>query len=81
MTGFRAMAPSEAQCGSSLSKRQMAAADRLFISAEGGRAGAVDNPSLDHDRQPVGYYLGELQVLLDQQDRHATLTKASHDPR
>jgi len=64
-----------------LSKRQIAAPDRFFIDAEGGRAGAVDDPSLDHDRQPVGYLLGEFHVLLDQQDRHAALTKVSHDPR
>src|SRR6516225_3637879 len=84
-----AKASLEAQCGDpsqmtsdcARSKRQIAPADRFFIGAEGGRAGAVDDPSLDHDRQTVGYLLGELHVLLDQQDRHAALTTVSHDPR
>src|SRR6516225_7765503 len=87
--GVGAKASLEAQCGDpsqttsdyARSKRQIAPADRFFIGAEGCRAGVVDDPSLDHDRQPVGYLLGELHVLLDQQDRHAALTKVSHDPR
>ena len=87
-SGVGAKASLEAQCGDpsqttsdcARSKRQIACADRFFIGAEGGGAGAVDDPSLDHDRQPVGNLRGELHVLLDQQDRHPALTKASHDP-
>ena len=87
-SGVGAKASLEAQCGDpsqttsdcARSKRQIARADRFFIGAEGGGAGAVDDPSLDHDRQPVGNLRGELHVLLDQQDRHPALTKASHDP-
>ena len=54
--------------------------NRLLFGAEGGRAGAVDDPALDHDGDPVGDFLGEFHVLFDQQDRDAVVAQAPDHP-
>lgn len=47
------------------SNHQIAAADGVLFKAKSFRSGTVDNPPLDHDYQPVGDLLGELEVLLN----------------
>src|SRR5579883_2927530 len=49
--------------------------DRFFLGPEDGGTGAVDHPPLDHDVQLVRDGLGELHVLLDQQDGDAFLAQ------
>jgi hypothetical protein len=55
------------------------ARDCLFLGAEDGGACPVDHAPLDHDVQLVGDRLGELHVLLDQQDRDALLAQQTDD--
>src|SRR5690348_5887659 len=64
-----------------MSHGEISTSDRLFIRPEGRWHCTVDDPTLDHDGDPIGDFLRELHVLLDQEDRDAALAEASDHPR
>src|SRR5207244_1140288 len=61
------------------SHRQIARAHLVLLGPEALRVGGVDDAALGHDVQLVGDHLGELHVLLDQEDRDTGITQQADD--